>query len=43
MALIHSKLHKAKGVNTKKYCGAIKLDEDLLVIQQNMRQEWNNR
>ena len=33
----------AKGVNTKKYCGTIKLDEDPLSIQQQMRKEWNNR
>lgn len=33
----------AKGVDTKKYCGTIKLDEDPLSIQQQMRQEWNNR
>lgn len=29
-----------KGVDTKKYCGVIKLKEDPLVIQQKMRNEW---
>lgn len=43
MDLIHSKLNKAKGVNTKKYCSVVKLDKDPLVIQQQMRQEWDNR
>ena len=33
----------AKRVDTKKYCGTIKLQEDPLVIQQEMREEWNNR
>jgi hypothetical protein len=26
--------------NSKKYCGKIKLQEDPLVIQKNMRDEW---
>ena len=30
----------AKGVNTLKYCGIIKLDKDPLVIQKEMRDEW---
>ena len=29
-----------KGVDTKKYCGVIKLKEDPLVIQKKMRDEW---
>jgi hypothetical protein len=30
----------SKGVDTKKYCGVIKLKEDPLVIQKKMRDEW---
>ena len=30
----------AKGVNTKKYCGVLKLKEDPLDIQKKMRNEW---
>jgi hypothetical protein len=37
---IHEKLQMTKGVNTKKYCGTIKLKEDPLVIQKQMRDEW---
>lgn len=42
IAAIRKKLEKlpVKGVDTKKYCGAIKLKEDPLVIQQNIRDEW---
>lgn len=29
-----------KGVDTKKYCGVLKLKEDSLVIQKKMRDEW---
>lgn len=29
-----------KGVNTKKYCGVIKLKKDPLDIQKEMRNEW---
>jgi len=29
-----------RGVDTKKFCGVIKLKEDLLAIQQKMRNEW---
>lgn len=29
-----------KGVDTKKYCGVIKLKEDPLEIQKKMRNEW---
>lgn len=31
---------KAKGVNTLKYCGIIKLSKDPLIIQKEMRDEW---
>ena len=39
---IRKKLEKlpAKGVDTKKYCGVIKLKKDPLAIQKNMRNEW---
>lgn len=30
----------AKGVDTKKYCGVIRLKEDPLQMQQKMRDEW---
>ncbi len=29
-----------KGVDTKKYCGVIKLKEDPLAIQKRLRDEW---
>lgn len=31
---------KTKGVDTRKYCGVIKLVEDPLEIQKKMRDEW---
>lgn len=31
---------KTTGVNTKKFCGVIKLKEDPLTIQKQMRNEW---
>ncbi len=31
---------KTKGVDTRKYCGVIKLREDPLKIQKKMRDEW---
>lgn len=37
---ISEKLRVRKGVNTKKYCGVIKLNEDPLLIQKKMRDEW---
>jgi hypothetical protein len=42
IAAIHKKLEKlpTKGVDTKKYCGVIKLKEDPLEIQKKMRDEW---
>ena len=33
-------ISKAKGVNTLKYCGIIKLKEDPLLIQKKLRNEW---
>ena len=35
-----NKLNGAKGVNTLKYCGVIKLNEDPLIIQKRLRDEW---
>ncbi len=29
-----------KGVDTKKYCGTLKLKEDPLAIQKRLRDEW---
>lgn len=29
-----------KGVDTKKYCGVLKLKEDPLTIQKKLRDEW---
>jgi len=40
MQSIHKKLQNQVGVNTKKYCGTIKLKEDPLTIQKKMRDEW---
>lgn len=37
---INKKLSKVAGVNTKKYCGQIKLKEDPMEIQKMMRDEW---
>lgn len=37
---ISAKLPVNKGVNTKKYCGVIKLKEDPLITQKRMRDEW---
>lgn len=39
---IRKKLGKMpnKGVDTKKYCGVIKLKEDPLEIQKRLRNEW---
>jgi len=37
---ISAKIQISKGVDTKKYCGSIKLKEDPLVIQKQMRDEW---
>lgn len=35
-----TKAIQTKGVNTKKYCGVIKLKEDPLLIQKKLRDEW---
>ncbi|MEO6832885.1 MAG: hypothetical protein ABI378_10375 [Chitinophagaceae bacterium] len=42
ISALREKLHKmtSQGVDTKKYCGIIKLKEDPLVIQKLMRDEW---
>lgn len=40
MNTILNKLKKKKGVDTKKYCGTIKLKEDPLAIQKKLRDEW---
>jgi hypothetical protein len=40
MEAISEKLRSPKGVDTKKYCGTIKLQEDPLTIQKKMRDEW---
>ena len=40
MLSIAKKLYKSTGVDTKKYCGIIKLKEDALLIQKQMRDEW---
>lgn len=34
------KKRKAKGVDTSKYCGTVKFDEDTLSIQKRLRSEW---
>jgi len=41
---ISRKFNKAinvKGVDTRKYCGVIKLSKDPLAIQKELRNEWN--
>lgn len=30
-----------KGFDAKKFCGALKFNEDALVIQKRLRDEWN--
>jgi len=40
MDAIQAKLSMTQGVDTKKYCGTIKLKEDALKIQKQMRDEW---
>ena len=39
---IRKKLNRlsAPGVDTKKFCGVIKLKEDPMMIQKRMRDEW---
>ncbi len=31
----------AKGIDTRKYCGKIKLKKDSLKLQKELRDEWN--
>ncbi len=40
MERITEKMENTKGVDTKKYCGVIKLQEEPLTIQKQMRDEW---
>ena len=40
MDIIFEQLKITKGVNTKKYCGTVKLKEDPLEIQKQLRNEW---
>ena len=42
IAALRKKLNQlpGKGIDTKKYCGVLKLKEDPLVIQKKMRDEW---
>jgi hypothetical protein len=40
IAILLKKMRIKKGVNTKKYCGSIKLKEDALTIQKQLRDEW---
>lgn len=40
MENITAKLQPSKGVDTRKYCGTVKLKEDPLVIQKRIRDEW---
>ena len=35
-----SRRTKTKGVDTSKYCGTVKFDEDALAIQKRLRNEW---
>lgn len=35
-----NKAISSKGVNTRKYCGVIKLTRDPLAIQKELRNEW---
>ena len=40
MVSIEKKLKSKSGVDVMKYCGKIKLKEDALTIQKNLRDEW---
>lgn len=33
-------IKKPKGVDTRKFCGILELNEDPLIIQKKMRDEW---
>ncbi len=35
-----NKSSKTKGVDTSKYCGTVKFNEDALAIQKRLRNEW---
>ena len=37
---LEKKLQNKSGVDVMKYCGKIKLKEDALTIQKNLRDEW---
>jgi len=37
---ILDKAISSKGVDTRKYCGVIKLSKDPLIIQKELRNEW---
>ncbi len=34
------KKKKARGIDVSKYCGVLKLEQDALTIQQELRDEW---
>jgi hypothetical protein len=36
-----SERKRKKNFDAKKFCGAIKVDEDAIVIQNRLRDEWN--
>jgi len=38
--LLEKKIKHKSGVEVMKYCGLIKLKEDALTIQKNLRNEW---
>lgn len=40
-SLISDKKKRKKGIDLKKYCGKVKLQEDPLMIQRKNRDEWN--
>lgn len=40
-SLISDKKKRKKGIDLKKYCGKVKLQEGPLMIQRKYRDEWN--
>jgi hypothetical protein len=40
LMFLKRKAKSKKGVNTKKYCGTIRLKRDALLIQKDLRNEW---
>lgn len=40
MVSLEKKIKNKKGVEVLKYCGTIKLKKDALIIQNNLRNEW---